>query len=169
MDFQHVARNTESWLDVARRLRAAAHTLWRAADFDRPAFRPSISAPTPVPQEIKDGVFVAIGLAGLALENLAKAVLIQRNPSLVSPQRIEPDLSRKHELHDLFQSVAIGLEPDEKDFLFRAEGFVRWSSRYPVPLTAVAQPLDYYTALSDDREIFEQLYSRLEETIRRGP
>jgi len=164
--FEDLARTPDGWISVARRLHAAAHTLWQAADFERPPTRDPAYRPRAVPEAVKDGAFVAIGLAGLALENLAKALLICRDPSLVSNSHGLSKRLTKHTLLKLVTATGIQLYPEERAFLFRAEGFVIWSSRYPVPRGPVPPPVEQTMGISDDFEVFDAIYNRLLSALR---
>lgn len=168
--------------------RLAAAPLWRAgnhlldlalqgsnqslrflrSDTEFPADERSISpAPGDRANAIADSQMLELGwmLIGLALENLAKGLLIRRNPGLVLDTG---RLSRKLTQHALTSLVEQGLrelDPQDMDLLAALTSSVPWRGRYPVPRSskewAIANRLRLTAA---DREIAESLFHRLVET-----
>jgi hypothetical protein len=67
-------------------------------------------------------------LAGMMIETLAKAVLVERN------QIVRISELKNHNLKELVVAAGYSPNPEEIVFLDRLSEFVRWAGRYPVPL-----------------------------------
>lgn len=76
-------------------------------------------------------------LGGLAIENMLKGVLIQRNPQLVRDGRLHTKEMGGgvdgHDLLGLATKVSPELARQHHELLGRLTVFVRWGGRYPVP------------------------------------
>jgi hypothetical protein len=116
-------------------------------------------------------------LAGIAIENLLKAIMIRVDPCLVGMEEL--DKSIKH--HTMWSNHKDGrlkflqdqqqLTDDEKEFLSVVEYYVVWLGRYPIPTKASAfrDDLDtienfekLYPKLEDFNKLFESTYGKLE-------
>ena len=80
-------------------------------------------------------------LAGFAIENLVKALLIARNPNAVAARhdRLEQlvhGASARHVSVQLCQEAGVSLSLEEEDVVRRLEIFLLWAGRYPVPKDA---------------------------------
>jgi hypothetical protein len=116
--------------------------------------------------------FVYKYLAGMAVENLLKAIMIGQDKSLVG----EYELSQSTKWHDVWtrhksdrlkflhecESKSLQanerLTEDEKKFLSVVECYVVWVGRYPIPVTESAFRNDL-----DAIEDFEQAHPKLED------
>jgi hypothetical protein len=105
-------RNYEWYLEV---LRAAPQTI--------NPYRPPVYGPYTL-------------LAGLSLELLAKAILIERNPTLVDGGRLSPWPGGGHALLDLLRETGISLDDEDAYLAERLGQSVVWAGRYPVPKKA---------------------------------
>ncbi len=76
---------------------------------------------------------VALMLAGFAIENLMKGLLIQKQSPVNEKGRFELDT---HDLLKLAKDVGLLLTEDEHRFLEKLGEFLMWTGRYPVPLTS---------------------------------
>jgi hypothetical protein len=106
------------WLGYALALRDSARLLWSHADADDAA---------------KTGPYwrepVALMLAGLAIEVLAKALLVQQNPAVVSDFRG----SKGHDIVALVARTKVPIARGERAELRHLSGFVTFAGRYPIP------------------------------------
>jgi hypothetical protein len=94
----------------------------------RAAFDPSTTEMKPPVTE------VYMLLAGLAIENLAKARIVSSHPSPTKADRLEKDL-KSHDLINLVERAGITPSEDESYLLERLEVFVTWAGRYPISST----------------------------------
>jgi hypothetical protein len=103
-------------------------------------------------------IWPALMLAGYAIENYAKARLLELG---------ELDEARKgnrgHDLPWLVERARIEVNGVELDLLQRLEQFVRWSGRYPAPFRADAERSSQW-ATDRDFETIERLIERLSVT-----
>jgi hypothetical protein len=118
-------------------------------------------------------------LAGLAIENMVKGILVARNPELVQPDRQHPERLFKwgasgHELARLLGKANFKLSASETELVERLNIFVTWGGRYPVALDALdMQPRPQQSGeLSDPTEIrrtdpplVNKLYERLHDEL----
>lgn len=72
---------------------------------------------------------------GFALENLAKGIIVCRDPSLVSKARLKSWHGAGHDLVVLFARAAIALDADECQTLERTTRIAEWKGRYPVAMS----------------------------------
>ena len=106
---------------------------------------------------------------GFALENLAKGIIVCRDPSLVLRARLESWHGKGHELVTLFDRAGIGVSNDERDTLDRVSRIAEWKGRYPVAMNfyhvGVQDPIIGHVATSnvwphEDFASLSQLYDR---------
>lgn len=164
------ASRPEVWLRTARVLRRAADLLWRsvreAFEVSRgPAAQPGVRRrylPDPTAAEEAqmrlELLSVVMMLAGFALENLAKGMIIGRETKRVTPAGIE----RWHKGHDLvalFARAEFALTAEETDLARRMTAHVVWGGRYPVPMkfTPTAERHWKHT----DYDVFSELFDRV--------
>ena len=69
----------------------------------------------------------ALMLAGMMIEDLAKAVLVSRSKTLLSKALLSHDLGK------IVSATGYSASSDEQDLLKRLSAFVRWAGRYPAP------------------------------------
>jgi hypothetical protein len=124
-----------SWLSNALALRKAAHVLWNLYQTELDRFRKRCD-PT-IPQEFDLGhEGIAMMLMGMALENLLKAKLLIRDPSLVGKRSISRKL-KTHNLTKLFAETGYVLkDAQEIQYVEDLSRFVEWQGRYPGPVDA---------------------------------
>jgi len=75
----------------------------------------------------------ALMLAGFAIENMLKALLVTQRPAFDSSGNFS---FKTHDLLKLADDVGLNLSMDERILLERLEQFLTWAGRYPVPLCA---------------------------------
>jgi hypothetical protein len=151
-EFEEVGRSPLSWVISGNALLSAADLAYarylRASELRNqlqirwPATDPTAAARPLSPEEVAllpDSQLgpVAIMLVGLALENLAKAILIGAEPGLV--QGVTGILApiKSHSLEDLIRRADVVSSKEELIALQIVERFVVWAGRYPVPTQAV--------------------------------
>ncbi len=77
---------------------------------------------------------VAFMLLGLSIENLAKGILVTRNPEGVVKNG-EFKL-KKHGLVNLVNECNLSITDKERDLLETATEYIRWRGRYMIPLSS---------------------------------
>jgi hypothetical protein len=70
-------------------------------------------------------------LFGFALENLAKGIIVGRDPKVVTRRKW---LVKEHDIAKLFAKANIPLTGDECELLDRTSRLTIWKGRYPIPL-----------------------------------
>src|SRR5882762_5644393 len=130
-DFNAYGRNPETWALAARRSLAVAKVLMGRAEQLRLTADQNFF-------EFSGCYYAGYFHAGVAVENAAKALLISRDPTIVSKGAV--DIKKfggrtGHELLDLTQSAAIALSDAERRLVEKLEEFV-WLVRYTVPRKA---------------------------------
>lgn len=99
-------------------------------------------------------------LAGLALENLAKGVVVGDEPSRVGVDRLRDWGAQGHDLVWLFEKAHVVLTDAETELVLQLNSMVEWSGRYPVPM----RWKDYEgtgAMKQTDFETFDGLFSRI--------
>jgi hypothetical protein len=101
-------------------------------------------------------------LAGLALENLTKGILIGRNPSIVSSVNLDLKLlvntKGGHDLSKLAQQAAPNLSPNEMDLVERLVVFVVWAGKYPIHIRA--NETKHPTFKTTDPELIDKVFEK---------
>ena len=72
---------------------------------------------------------------GFALENLAKGIIVCRDPSLVSRARLKSWHGGGHDLLALFTRAGIAISTEEQKTLERVARIAEWKGRYPVAMS----------------------------------
>ena len=104
------------------------------------------------------GVFFL--LAGLAVENLVKALVIHRGGATVATRL--PRALKTHGIRALLERLEISLSPEEDKLVSRLETAIAWAGRYPVPLDAgQLRGAGIITRVTDAQE-FSAFYGRLD-------
>jgi hypothetical protein len=141
---QEVAADPGFWLISAYRLEEAARFLWDAGnEFMRnPRPGPNTiamnhwrSSDADIPDRGGPTSDVAFMLLGFALENLAKGIVVCREPELVTKMGLEKWPGQSHDLVVLFDRACIPVTDDERHVLAIVSQLTEWSGRYPVPMT----------------------------------
>ncbi len=120
----------------------AAHRLKQAGDvvFDRfrqDADRVVREEVVATQAEFTEMPMPASLLYGLALENLLKAIIIDREPTTAAgglPRQFRGPSG--HNLPSLAKRAGLDLSQEEKDLARRLTAYVEWAGRYPVPTRA---------------------------------
>lgn len=119
-------------------------------------------------------------LFGFALENLAKGIIVGRDPKVVTRKRWQG--GNGHNLAALFDRAKIPLTDDERDLLDRTSRLTVWKGRYPVHLDFYKvdrrdrvlghlvveswSPLDDYNGLT---AVYDRAKALLNQTVRDVP
>jgi len=119
---------------------------------------------------------------GFALENLAKGVIVCRDPKLVSRGRLKKWHGRGHDLVHLFGRAGISISSDERHTLERTTRVAEWKGRYPVAMNFYAVgiqdrvvghlsvssvwPADEFARLC---QLFDRAYGVLLKTMQKVP
>jgi hypothetical protein len=161
-DFNAYARNPETWLLAARRHLAVAEVLMdRVAALTLKQSRPF--------EEFSGCFYAAFFHAGVAVENATKAVLVSRDPSIVSNGSLDRrKLGGKggHGSLALVCSVLNDLSDSERRLLVKLQEYVVWAGKYTVPMSGkflydqeIVDIMRFSPA--DERETLRSLIMRL--------
>jgi hypothetical protein len=71
---------------------------------------------------------------GFALENLAKGIIVCRDPTVVGKKRLSKWHGKGHDLVALFDRAAIAVSDGERQVLLRTTRITEWKGRYPVAM-----------------------------------
>lgn len=166
--FQRMARRPTFWRISANDLRHSASLILDAISCDNKKLEAMKSGET-IPAGAAPAAHlwdVYSMLAGLALENLAKGVIIKKTPELVGPTSLASFLTRgSHRLRPLFAKAGISVNVDEGAFLDLCSECILWAGRYPVPKTVPANPKSL-TFFGTYPKTFNLLYERVDACLR---
>lgn len=175
---RHTAAEPTSWLHCARVLRQAAEDLWIAGNAHDQAPGSELgttvlakwTSPDFKPPEMGGSTReVCFMVFGFALENLAKGVIVSRDPQLVSKGRLSNWHGNGHDLSALFDRAAISVSKQERILLDRTTRITEWKGRYPVAMNfdkvGPQDPIIGHIAVSnhwpaDDYAVLCTLYER---------
>ena len=141
---RYSAAEPTSWLAHARTLRQAAEDLWVAGNAHSRNPGSELGAtvltnwtsPDFVPPDTGGSTCdVCFMVLGFALENLAKGVIVCRDPSLVSKARLKSWHGTGHDLVALFNRADIAASTEEHQTLDRTTRIAEWKGRYPVAMS----------------------------------
>lgn len=165
-DFERYARNPEIWVLAARRNLAVARLLVKRS---RELRLQELRLPTKPDFFESSGCYYAGYFhAGVALENAAKAVIISRDPTIVSKGTLNVKkfgCRSGHALLELTESILGTLTTKEHRFVMKLEEFV-WAGRYTVPMKADVLYDDermniVRLATQDELDILQSLVDRM--------
>jgi len=121
VSFETRGRDPLAWQGYALTLREGARVLWdhvnAASDAKQTRERFGL-------------MLVAMMLAGLAIEVLAKALLVRENPRLIVYGKWK---GSTHNLVSLVARTNLPIKPEEREVLSQLSGFVKFAGRYPIP------------------------------------
>lgn len=159
---RYTAAEPTAWLSHARKLRQAAEDLWVSGNAH--ARNPGSELGTTLLAHWSTPGFVApetggttsdvcLMVFGFALENLAKGIIVCRDPSLVSRVRLKTWHGKGHDLVALFMRAGVTVSPEENDTLARVSRIAEWKGRYPVAMNfyevGAQDPIIGHTAVSN--------------------
>lgn len=160
--FETIGKDSGAWLAQAKQMKIGADTIL-------PTLQNELLIPPAFPgTQTKRLAYIDsyMLLTGLAFENVIKGILIGRDPTLVTKERIESGiLGRKgHGIEDGAKGI-ISLNAQELQLLKRIEEFLFWAGRYPLPLNfgsyfnSTTQGLRSYR--SDDPASVDRIFGKL--------
>lgn len=158
----------DGWLDLSDELHKAAETLWALSHTELRLEAKSVPRATAsgIAYETEFRKFGAFSrtyflLAGFAVENLTKGLLVAREPSHITRGRLSNTL-QNHRLSSLIDRLDLpGLTEEELSFASAAERAIPYWGRYPVPVTK--NSVCEEDALTEDQRAG---YLRLRERLR---
>jgi hypothetical protein len=157
--YEEAATTPHLWLRSADDLRRAAEAVW--ASFERAL--PSPGRPSRPKSPFGYGA-VFLMLAGLAIENLAKGLAVQRKPPEIKRGRVVG--IKGHGILPHLKSAKVPLTGQDREFIRRSEMFVLWAGRYPIPTDASKMQVEK-TINTTDGDHFKALYEQLKTLLMR--
>ena len=169
--YQLQSENPWFWLRQARRLKLAADLIGNAHNTALTSLKAN-------PEEFfkeerftveLDSFPVYVFLCGLAIENLAKGVLVSRNP-----KHFKNGTKLTHKLTPYIDQCGLSLSDKQRALLKEIEAGVLWKGRYPIPKKLVDWQLRMGpygnnqmpgTISPDDKHEIEAIYSELERLL----
>jgi hypothetical protein len=145
------ARRPDEWAALARALRRAARVVLAEAGLDEMYSSLASRGPLSTEQELREvvedlpsdwddrrrvrGVYMM--LAGFAVENLIKGLLIVKYPERVTADSGIgfPFRTAGHDTLPLFNQSGFKLTQPERELVAALQRYVNWAGRYPVALT----------------------------------
>jgi len=169
------ARNPVGWLHSAEQLKRAADAVLALVRGDWESLPRAFTGAFMGGQRPPSVAGQYMMLAGFAIENLAKGLILVREPYRVQPDPAKPGRLLRWEgsghlleplLHDAHETTSAA----ESELVSRFETFINWAGRYPVALqaTEMAHPPGHDARArmsSDDIAVFEALYERLQRRL----
>jgi hypothetical protein len=164
--FEIIGKDSQCWLAQAKELKMIADTIL-------PNLQTELTIPPSYPgTQQKRLAYVGsyMLLTGLALENAIKGILIGRDPTLVTKEKIESGiLGRKgHGIAEGAEKI-IGLTAAESQLLKRIEEYLLWAGRYPLPIKSGmffnSEVQELRTYMSSDRNSINELFERLVQVL----
>jgi hypothetical protein len=140
----YTAAEPTAWLQHALTLRQAAEDLWRSGNMHSQnpgselgtTILAKWTSPGFVPPETGGSTCdVCFMVLGFALENLAKGIIVCRDPTLVSRAKLKSWHGGGHNLVVLFDRAGIQVSTEERQTLERISRVAEWKGRYPVPMS----------------------------------
>jgi len=125
--FEERGRDPSAWAAHAFSLGDGARLFWSYVDT---AHDPETKA------ERYGFMLMAMMLAGLAIEVLAKALIVRETPQLVVGGELKLRGAVSHDLIALIARAKLPVTPVERAVLSELSGFVRFAGRYPIPTKA---------------------------------
>ncbi|MGD0171634.1 MAG: hypothetical protein ABSB81_05880 [Halobacteriota archaeon] len=130
--FQEIGQEPLTWLIQARKLKIAADIILTQIKKDDVLLERIHASELSSEGTIYRLDAVYMYLAGMALENLLKGILVIRHPQLVAEDSIGPRL-HQHFVDDYARELDLKLEPAQKELLGRIRLYIEWKGRYQIP------------------------------------
>ena len=150
----------DAWLSYAEELEEAAEVIWNCVgDVMTVKNETNIEGNMEI-EKFSVHARSYILLAGFALENALKAIIITRNPNLISSGQLHNSL-KIHNLLNLAKTINDLKLTDKEEWVMRVcQGAIPYWGRYPVPLSFDGlKPTG--AATGEFRQTFRQLHYRL--------
>jgi hypothetical protein len=164
--FKEYSEDPDRWHDSALVLKGAAEAV---GEIQLAAAREVVVVESNASQEQLERLMYGppfLLLAGLSIENLAKAMLLRRCGPKSEGGKLPSGIGG-HGILRLLDKCGLPLSADERRLARRFEVFILWAGRYPVPTKAPdmeAVKVTYWTDLRD----FKTLFAKLQTAYRRG-
>jgi len=134
-EFARYARRPETWAIAARRQIAVAKHLFNRSDLR--------VGDNGVSFDDRSGAHYAAYLqAGFAVENAAKAALVNKDPTVITDRgtidRTKLGTNGGHGLRGLAEAVLPDIPQEDLTLLEKLQEYVIWAGRYTVPMNAQA-------------------------------
>lgn len=168
--YQHRASSAQCWLEAARKLKRAAD-LVRGADIFMDGR--DILGALPFDHQ-RDARFarsmemlpVYKFLVGLAIENLAKGIIMARDPKRAAGRKLREWGKGGHDLPSLVDTAGVSVSDDERRLLSQLSRYVRGAGRYPVAKDvekeiARTKPTDLGGRLPADVQLADEIVDKL--------
>ena len=163
--YELVGRDPHTWLFNATQLKRAADTV--KVEIDK-AFAASNHPYGRVPIQDLYLFYSYFLLAGLSLENLAKGILIGRNPNIISNGKLNLKMlagsSNGHYIPNLAGQVGIQLSAEERNILLRLKEFIAWG-KYPIHLSASRTIHQSFSR--SDFAVIDELFEKFSAVLKR--
>ncbi len=162
--FEHIAQNSNEWLESARRLKISADIIFSKLR------QLELSKPSKQAERRKQEAFIEsyMMLAGFALENLMKGIYFAENPGKITIEEIilKGWSHSGHGLVDLNIDFPVKFNQHQRELLKRLEQFTIWAGRYPIPKTSSKFVEFGETVFNfDDAEIINDVFKQLENKL----
>jgi hypothetical protein len=176
IDFDAFGTDPERWSATASHLLATARLAWQQIAEGMAGYRATMAAARTAAQTAAleervryRGPFFL--LAGLAIENQVKALIVARQISSGEKPRsarevlnLFPNGKHQHNLVRLAGCAQVQLSDPECTLLTRLSSFVMWAGRYPIPKNESDARFERTTGECDLREV-EQLIEKLRREV----
>lgn len=164
--FEDTVKEPSSWLRTAQSLKLAAELV-----IDGPLYKSHFmlmrgeDMVIPIPEDEvfakHDLLLVHMMLAGFAVENLVKGIIVAKKLASAKSGELDKRLS-KHDLLKLCEQAGIEIQLDEteKNLLKRLSTYTVWAGRYPASKTN-KDMLHSPIGIGTDSQLFKKLFNRL--------
>jgi hypothetical protein len=129
--YQFVGGSPKAWRNVALELKYAADAVARQWHLDRDGAADRVTVGAVPPPMLGQSYML---LAAFAVENLAKALLIQQDAELFPLTDPEEGGIKTHRIVQLLEKISGTWTGEERTLARRLTEFAVWGGRYPVPL-----------------------------------
>lgn len=161
--WDHLAAEPMAWHESAWVLKDCAKIIGERFVADLLSRTPPEGKTTTGLQPISYGPVFQM-LAGYALEDLLKAILIALDPSRVKDHRRWKEFTSGHNLSAMCDLAGIKLEEPQRRFLDRLTDAVKWVGRYPVTKRRDEMKRSKYSE-GTDLDRFLRFYDRLYQAL----
>jgi hypothetical protein len=165
--YKNLAEDPDRWYDSALVLKGVAEAI---GEIRMRAARAFVSGNHGEIEQLTYGPPFPM-LAGLAIENLAKAIVLRRTVRKSEGGKLPQGIAGHGKVLDHLADAGITLSDAERALARRLAKFVVWAGRYPVPMKAPpgASDLEVGAQTSySDLDQFRRFFAKLERRYRGG-
>jgi hypothetical protein len=174
VDYATAGNDPERWQAVSSHLLATAQLVWQPIAEGITGYRntrdtvrtPAQTAALEARVRYRGPFFL---LAGLAVENQLKALIVRRaiatNPSCTTRDILQQFPKKNHDLVQLAARAGVVLTNGEERLLERLAHWIRWAGRYPIPKHEPDTAFERTTRECDLEDI-ERLIRKVDNRIR---